>query len=132
MPSQVRVESYHGLYRRIQSFIGAQTPGQIFKPRTVAAKIVAGIGDVQQRNKSTRSSRVSAGRNADDGPWTVTLGLKLGGCSASGFLRRSHHLQIRLVLELVSQLATAHTGDFQARAPRAGGRGHIALEGGYS
>lgn len=108
MPTEVWVEAYHGLYRCVQRCIGAQTPGEILEPRAIASEVIAGVVDIQQRNKGPRSSGIFVRYEAGDGRWAPAPAPRRPAPSLFG---RSLDLQIRLVLEFVSQLATPYTWD---------------------
>lgn len=105
MPAEVWVEAYHGLYCSIQRYIGAQTPREILEPRAIAGKIIAGVVDIQQRNKGPRSSGILVRYEAGDGRWAPAAAPRR---PAPGLFGRSLDLQICLVLELVSQLTTPY------------------------
>lgn len=107
MSAEVWVEAYHGLYRSIQRCIGAQTSREILEPRAIASEVIAGVVDIQQRNKGSRSSGIPVRYEAGDGRWAATPA-PAPRRPAPGLFGRSLDLQIGLILELVSQLATPY------------------------
>lgn len=127
MSAHVRIEAHHGLYRGIQSLIGSQTPWEILEPPTVTSEVIARICNIEQRDEGHGSGGLLVRYEARYGRWARAAGFR-GRRPASGLLGQSLGLQLRLVLELVSQLATPHTRDVEARAAGAGGRGHVALK----